>query len=144
VKPFPIISALICEDIRQEATGKFSLAGVFGSSLKIGSVPSIIAIGVFAEVQFTEKGEFNPDFRVLDPSGNQAIIGKLKLLVQNTETGPISAGPFPVQITAQGKVKFQWKFGTSAWKTIKEFNVIVDPSGPPPISFPSIAPSPPS
>lgn len=130
VKSPKIISALLCEDIRQELSGKFSLAGVFGSGMNVPSIPATFIVGLFAEVLFSETGEFEPEFRVVDAADSPSITGKLKLAVLNLESAPIILGPLPVTVSRAGDVKIQWRFAGSDWQTMKAFKVSQAPVAP--------------
>ena len=92
-----IISALICEDIRQEASGKFSLAGVLSSALDIAALPGNAMLGLYAEVRFPELGPVESQFRIVDSSDNELIKGTLKLNVPNFDAAPMVLGPFQPQ-----------------------------------------------
>ena len=57
MKPPTIVSALICEDIRQEMSGKFSLAGVFGSDMNIMTIPAAVILGGIRGSKIRRDGE---------------------------------------------------------------------------------------
>lgn len=139
-----ILNAIICEDIRQEVSGKFSLAGVYGSGVNVTNLPATMIMGVFAEVSFHLIGEFEPQFRVIDDAGAISITGNMKLSVNNLDTFPLVLGAFPISVTGPGEVKFQWKFPHSAWQTIKSFKVVHNPNAPLPtlLTLPNAVPPP--
>jgi hypothetical protein len=134
VKTATVISAVLCEDIRQEISGKFSLAGVFGSGVYVPSLPATLVVGIFAEVSFSEPGSFDTDFRVVDPANKVGIKGKMRIVITNKDSAPLGMGPFLLSITKSGDVKVQWKFGGEPWQTIKSFKVQVNPAAPTNIS----------
>ncbi len=140
-----VISAFVCEDIRQEATGKFSLAGVFGSGINVPTIPAQMILGVFAEIKFHETGKFSPQFRVIDAGDHASIVGNMQITITNIRTGvPLTLGPFPINLTKQGILKFQWKFGSSSWLLVKAVEIFHVPGATAPTNPVSNVPAPPS
>ena len=122
-----IVSAVICEDIRQEASGKFSLAGVLGSVIDIAALPATAALGVFAEVRFPELGPVESQFRIVDSGDNELIKGTLKLNVPSLDSAPMVLGPFQLRIVRDGEVKVQWKAADADWMTVKSLMIRHNP-----------------
>jgi hypothetical protein len=114
-----ILSAVLCEDIRQEVSGKFSLAGVLGSGLDIAALPGNAAIGLYAEVRFPELGPVESQFRIVDSSDNELVKGTLKLNVPNLDVAPMTLGPFQLRIVREGAIRLQWKADAADWMTVK-------------------------
>lgn len=128
--PADVVAAVVCEDIRQEISGKFSLAGVFGSSIQSQTVPAVLSIGVFAEVKFRNSGEYEPEIQVIDENNFVSVHGKLKIVADNTENVPLILGPFPVNVSAEGAVRFQWRFPRGKWSTVRDILVVKNPNVP--------------
>ena len=126
-----IVSAVICEDIRQEASGKFSLAGVLGSVIDIAALPGNAAIGLYAEVRFPELGPVESQFRIVDSSDNELIKGTLKLNVPNLDAAPMVLGPFHLRIVRDGPIRLQWKADDADWMTVKSLMIRHNPRRPP-------------
>ena len=122
-----IVSAIMCEDIRQETSGKFSLAGVLGSGLDIAALPGNAAIGLYAEVRFPELGPVESQFRIVDSSDNELVKGTLKLNVPNLDVAPLILGPFQLRIVRDGEVKVQWKAADADWMTVKSLMIRHNP-----------------
>lgn len=127
-----IISALVCEDIRQELSGKFSLAGVFTSDMNVLTLDNPIIAGVFAIAEYVEIGVLETEFRVIDSDSDIILGGDMQVGVTRTDTGPLSFGPFHLKLPKEGTVQFQWRLKGGQWVTIKKFNVVVPPGGAPP------------
>ena len=125
-----IISAVICEDIRQEASGKFSLAGVLGSVIDIAALPATAMIGLYAEVRFPELGPVESHFRIVDSSDNELFKGTLKLNVPSLDSAPMVLGPFQLKIVRDGEVKVQWKAADAEWMTVKSLMIRHNPRRP--------------
>jgi hypothetical protein len=122
-----ILNAILCEDIRMEITGKFSLAGVFGSDMAVLQLQGPFPCGVFAEMLPEELGQYNCDFRVIDASSKELIRGMIPINTMSTERQPLVLGPFNLVVSKHGEVKFQWRIGEGRWVSIKTFNVLPPP-----------------
>jgi hypothetical protein len=126
-----IISAVICEDIRQEASGKFSLAGVLGASIDIAALPATAVIGLYAEVRFHELGPVESQFRIVDSGDNELLKGTLKLNVPSLDSAPMVLGPFQLKIVRDGEVRVQWKTEGADWMNVKSVTIRHNPRRPP-------------
>jgi hypothetical protein len=63
-------STILCDEIRQEITGKSILLGVIGSELLFPSFPSLMSMCFYAEGNVVEAGEFRSKIRVIDDVEN--------------------------------------------------------------------------
>jgi hypothetical protein len=118
-----IVSAVICEDIRQEISGKFSLAGVFGAGIDIITLPAVAVVGVFGEVKFPEMGTTETQYRIVDSGGDELVRGSLTVNVQTLDSAPLVLGPFQVRIVRDGEVRVEWKSDDADWMTVRSFRI---------------------
>ena len=63
-------STILCDEIRQEITGKSILLGVISSELLFPSFPSLMSICLYAEGNVVEAGEFRSKIKVIDDVEN--------------------------------------------------------------------------
>ena len=127
MKLFRNLGAVICEDIRQEANGKFILGGVFAGGMNLGSIPGSVRIGVFAEIEPTDVGTFTVKFRVIDGRKAAIVEGEIQFDVKNRKPFGLTLGPIPMAITSVGTLAFQWRRGSEKWETLKSIDVAHDP-----------------
>lgn len=118
-----VINAVLCEDMRLEFSGKFSLAGVFGSHVSAVDLSRPMVFGVFAEIEPAEIGKAQVAVRVVDSSGLVAFEVAMAMNFTSLHKQPITVGPFPFIVKNFGKVSFQWNADNTKWATIKSFEV---------------------
>lgn len=113
-----IISSFICEDIRQEISGKYSLGGVCGSVLYADKLPVTLMLGVILEAKFPKTGSFIGEIQVVS---DQRIYYNSGFTYQVMTTAPFVIGVMPISIVVQRaeEIKFQWRFGRGPWRTIR-------------------------
>jgi hypothetical protein len=126
VKLPTVSAALLCEDIRQEMTGKFSLAGVFASDLMTPNFAAPMTCGVFAEVIAEEAGKLHVEFRVTDGDGKLFTAGEIQTFFVTPGKQPFVFGPFQFTAAGYGPIRFQWRLHgrkQARWVTVKSFDL---------------------
>jgi hypothetical protein len=138
--PPKLISAVLCDDIRQEITGKSILIGAYANELNISSLPAVIPLAIFLAIEPKEQGLVRGKLRVLDPFKMPIFNVQFDLTIANTAPHPMAMGPFPLNLGSSGKYCIQWCFDEKKWSEISFLKVNHVPG----LSvFGSAAPSPP-
>jgi hypothetical protein len=119
-------TAIICDDIRQEKSGKLIFVGVYISAIIVEEFPAIlpIAISIFYESDSPIKKD--GDFRVIMDEST-LIRGEISLNVSRSGAGALNIERVPLHIQREGLLQFQWKFGDSDWENIKSIPVSKGP-----------------
>ena len=108
---------ILCEDVRVEQSGRFSLMGVFGPSIEVDAVPIVLpSLCVVVLVLNPEEWFENHRARVLGPDGRELVSSTIAA-ARPTEQGPYQSQwiwkmvPFP--IVQPGEYQVQWLFDES-------------------------------
>jgi hypothetical protein len=75
-------AAILCDEIRQEMSGKFFLLGVGGGELTFPSFPWRFALSVYTEGNVDVGGEFSSSLQVSDEIGGILFQGERGPIVQ--------------------------------------------------------------
>ena len=129
------VNAILCEDIRMEFTGKFSLAGVFGSDVAMTDLAAPLLCGVFAEIEPFEIGSAQGEVRILDGANDERLRMPLQINIGMLQRQPLSLGPFNFTVSAPGDVKIQWRIDEGRWTTVKTFKIMPHSQVPRPSAF---------
>lgn len=121
-----VLAAILCEDIRQEMTGKFSLAGVYASDLMAPNIAAPFPCGVFAEIISEATGVLHIEFRVTDGGGKICVSGHSQTFFAEAGKQPFVLGPFQLIASEYGPIRFEWRLHGqkhARWVTIKSFDL---------------------
>jgi Family of unknown function (DUF6941) len=86
VKPLNVI---FCDDVRREISGKDILIGAYGGEIVIPSVPAMISLAMWIQMDTTDAGTARIKIRVTDPQGN--VAGQTSLEFQTGEPSTTSS-----------------------------------------------------
>ncbi|MGM0517778.1 MAG: DUF6941 family protein [Pseudomonadota bacterium] len=107
-----LVDFLICDDIRQEADGRFSLMGVYPSSTI--SAPQLPTIVPQMALVFRLRGLTEPrsiDLTIEAPDGHQTRTAPLRNLTPSTKTGEalffVQAAPIQLSIPGDHEVRLR-------------------------------------
>jgi hypothetical protein len=126
--PFKILSAIVCDDVRQEKNNKFILIGVYVDKILPSQFPGLIAPMLWLQFSPTRVGEFSGSVRVRYGK-KVAAEGLIKIAVKKLGVSSITLGNIPVQLHEPGLLEFQMQF-EGGWKTIKTVAVVPPDSSP--------------
>lgn len=134
-------SAFFCDDVRQEANGKFIFIGVYGDDIILNSFPTGMNLQMVLSARFekAEPLEIEIEARLSD---KVALKGKIQANIVNAGLGFLPI-PIPlVQIQAPGVLSVRLKMNDAKWREASTINLkAANPSS---VSSPPIAPPPPS
>jgi hypothetical protein len=131
--PINVETVVLCDDIRQEANGKFLLIGVYGGNVVIPSFPANLNLAVWM-FGYTEKsGKIELRLRIVGPQ--EAILqeGMLEVEVKDFAHGTIMAvSGLPIQMQREGKMRVELASrGDQEWTVIKTISLMLAPRPPP-------------
>jgi len=117
-----VITAIACDDVRQEVTGKQILIGVYGPEIWVSHFPAhfvlhVVPIGTF---------QASPELRMrLRLSGNLrapvSIESKFQGL-KDTKMAPLPPFRAPIVVDGPGVIQLESQEG-EAWKVVQEWSV---------------------
>jgi hypothetical protein len=129
---FRVVTAIICDDVRREWNGKDILIGVYGSGMRVESIPNAVILTVWLEIEAFQQGELDLWIRVIGL--NDAVIfqppAAAKLNPQIAGFSHVFVPNILVQIPSTGPLNFQISRDGQIWENIKTINVEVGPIGP--------------
>src|SRR5512139_3475912 len=103
--PLEVETVVLCDDIRQEANGKYLLVGVYGSNIVVRRFPVNIRLAVWLLVHPKELGTFEGRIRVVGPQEAILADGRLAFEIKATN-GTIMAIPgLPLQLQREGQIR---------------------------------------
>ncbi len=123
-----IVSAMICEDIRPEINGKYSLNGALGVDMKMQSIPGTIAVAMFAVIRNQVVGAIEGEFRVIDARRKTLAKAKIQANFESIGSALLPVGPFPLAVNEPTTLRFQLRLGDQKWQTATELSVTEDPT----------------
>lgn len=118
-------SVVLCDDARQEITGKYILIGVYGGTIITNRLPLNFRPSWFVQLN-ADKGAHKFDFRIVGPNDASLLDGQFEFGVAESGSAGIVLPRTQLQIQSAGPLRLQWKTsGQGEWETIKELNVIL-------------------
>ncbi len=123
---FTAVCALVCDDVRNELSGKEILIGVFADNVYVGVLPANMVVSLYLRVRFAQTDPSVIKFRVLAPGG-----------IQVTPEAPIAfSAPADLetiaslvirgimfQPQAEGRYEFQWQPPEQDWGTVTSLHI---------------------
>lgn len=112
--PFKISSAVLCDFIRTENTGKHILIGVYARTVEFTSFPQVFAATTYIELE-VERGPIDLEFKVDFPGQKKEKIATRPLA---SAEGPVSIimGIAPFEIIGPGLLRLRMRArGARRW-----------------------------
>lgn len=124
-KKSKLIDCFLCDDVRQEITGKTTFVGVYGTDVVVPMVPFIMP-GLYIVSKWDISGGLFNDvtFRIEMPDKKQ--LGHIKAMAPQNVKGPqllMHLALIPFQIQVAGVYKVYIKIDDEPEKTIVEFEI---------------------
>jgi len=123
---FTALAALVCDDVRNELSGKEILIGVFADNVYVGGIPANLGVCLYLRALFARTEVSNIKFRVLGPSGIQVtpeasipIPGPPDLAFVTS----IVVRGVNFQAQAEGRYEFQWQPPEQEWETVTSLRI---------------------
>lgn len=124
--PNRISSVVICDEIRQEITGKEILIGVYSGGINVSAYPAMLRVGLWLEFSQDDAGTTKWEIKIESPSGNPpGTIG-----FEMDYLGPVpSSSSFVVNgillaLERDGEIVISSKKDDGDWEVIKRKSVV--------------------
>jgi hypothetical protein len=123
---YTAVAALVCDDVRNEVSGKEILIGVFADNVFVGVLPANLIVSLYLRVRFGRSDLSPVKFRVLAPSGIQVTPeASLSLPAPpdlDTVTAVVIRG-INFQAQAEGRYEFQWQPPGQEWEVVTSVRI---------------------
>ena len=128
-----VTSALICDEVRREVSGKLILIGVYtGGIVATQPLPLVIKLVVYI-AGFAQPGDHVFDFRLMPPTGRKPIVegtGKLVIGAEHLDSQGRAGYGLPLQLPIlrferEGIHNVQVRINGTRWRTVVESDVTV-------------------
>ncbi len=132
-----ILSAIVCEDIRQEKNNKHFLIGVFGPDISVSAMPGSLVLCYFLQVMLDKERriphveiEVSQEFQ--DGTTKLLAKGSVDLESRGSAYMMIATPQFTIELEQPCEIRFRLREEGKRWKTALLNSVKVDPnlSGP--------------
>jgi len=125
--PIDVETVVLCDDIRQEANGKFLLIGVYGGNIVVPSFPANLNLAVWILGHAATSGKVQVRLRVVGPQETVLQEGTFDVEIKDVLHGTIMAiSGLPLQFQREGKMRVELaSAGEADWTPIKTLGVIL-------------------
>src|SRR5262249_16011078 len=106
----PIIfkDGIVCDDIREERSGKFVLVGVYAGSIIWAALPLDFVMAMWLPFVSSETGVFPLQFRAIGPHGVQYVSADTPVTVNTAgEWGSLTIRGILIPLQTEGEIDFQ-------------------------------------
>ena len=124
-------SVVPCDDIRQEANGKFILIGVYQGVIRVPVLPFHINLTWWIVASTSEIGSGSMNVRLRTDGGAVLFKGTLLMQINELSDTAIVLPPVPCQFQSEGRLFLEWRMNTeneTEWETINDLEIKLDPS----------------
>ncbi len=127
--PFEILYAIVCEDIREEKTGKHMLVGVFsGDNIQVSHMPGNMAIACYMKVRILEAGTHELRVRIAGPGDQEAML-KARLDFPPEKGLAIIATPrVDLSVENDGTLRMDISSDEKTWINLATLDITLNPS----------------
>ncbi|KVK43573.1 hypothetical protein BCY90_17415 [Agrobacterium deltaense] len=117
-------SAIICDDIRKEITGKDILIGVYSGAITVPSYPLTFPTAFWFEIEPKILGSLDFAFKITSPTGNPPIElgGTMQIVALEPTIFAISG--IPLHAEHDGDIVLSFRSGENEWIEIKRKKII--------------------
>jgi hypothetical protein len=123
---FTAVAALVCDDVRNEISGREILIGVFADNVHVAVLPANLIVSLYMRVLFARSGLSNIKFRVLAPAGIQVTPEASIALPGPPDLEAVASiviRGINFQAQAEGRYEFQWQPPEQEWETVTSFRI---------------------
>ena len=112
------LPGVVCEDIRQEANGKFVLIGTYASEILVPQFPANLNLAFWLPTEAISVGKVKVEIRVV--GANEAVLNRAQA---EGDMRFLGRGAFPIppatmQIQTASNVELQIKEEGAEWETV--------------------------
>jgi hypothetical protein len=128
--PFKVETVVVCDDVRQEKTGKLILIGVYLDNIGVAALPVEMQLTWWLQVTGLEdyRGKFA--IRLTNSQGGVLVRGDLEVSIQKNKRTFMGIEKMPVQIQAPGMLLLQFSVDEKEWETVRAIDVTLQGAKP--------------
>lgn len=120
-----VLSAVLCDEVRREQSGKDILIGVYGGEIILNNIPGPISVSLWLSLEIPHKGDFVAEIRVVNAENKELA----RLKAEFGISGQYSHSSFytprmRLDIEKPTSLKFQCRLDAERWKTVLTRDVI--------------------
>ena len=120
-------AALLCDDIRREASGKLLLVGTYSGDLLVATIPAVIPLCVLLLAPIARPGRARLEFRFM---GGETMLAAGDFSADAAVEDPgalLPLGPFPVPLQTNGPLHFEVRHEAGEWARLGTWRVGLAP-----------------
>ncbi len=125
-----VINAVVCDDVRKEATGKHIIIGVYPHDMLVRSFPATIAPALWVQFFVQHRGEVKIEFRTrvkAQPKKRARFALATFNIEDPSKMNTLTLPPVPVEINEQGLLLFEVREKDGRWKKVREIPISQTP-----------------
>ena len=131
--PLKIRSALLCDLVRTEDTGKHILIGVYTGGIAFEALPAVFAGTAWVEFDSpVQDGEIKVEIRTEAPELEKPRLGSATLSIEQEGSVLVLVGIQPIAVSAPGQLRLFMRLKGERWTQVlaKNFELRAPPPGP--------------
>ena len=119
---FEVVTALLCEQVRQEINNKFTIVGTFSGDVHVASFPAVFLASIYLQLYAKDAGQFSVELQITSPGKDQPNQLMIALGAEITAPGPtvVPMPQFPIQSEGPGEITIELRQNGGAWNKIIE------------------------
>ena len=130
--PLKVETVVLCDDIRQEANGKYLLVGVYGANVVVKGFPADLRLSVWILGLARKPGKAEMRLRIIGPQEATLVEGAIEVEVKETAT-IIALPGLPLQVQREGKMSIEIASADKEdWTPVKTVDLLLAPRTSPP------------
>ena len=125
-----ILTALVCDDARKEASGKEIVIGIYTGDILVQAYPASLSLCLWILASFKSKGATPLQLRLVGGDGSQLVHFEGTAEIDQPDTPATLPLPrFLFSVGKNSRLKFEWRIGAGEWQTVIEKQVRLHPAG---------------
>jgi hypothetical protein len=122
--PFDIEGALVCDDVREERTGKLILIGVYVRTINVADFPTDLRLTFWLQITVKEAGEHSGEMRIINSEGAVLLKGETVITLKRIGRTAIGLEEVSFQVQSESTITLQMRFSEAdEWHSIRQINV---------------------
>ena len=117
---------ILCDDIRQEQSGKYIIIGVYSAGVLVTQMPATLRLSLYTTLKFSEAGRF--DLTILAEFKDSKAMIKVAMDVKDTDLlTAVPTPPLPITFSEPGDLLVSVGLSEDTMKEAARFSVDINP-----------------